>query len=181
MLRYRTFFLIGVFLMSLLLFGCDIAKEVPYYENTPENISSTTEMPDTTPETVLPDSSSEPESIDSLDDLLLVKNMTLSEVIDRLGSQETDSRDSDYPLVYSWKLRDEVCLYVVFENEERDIFWEKMSDGSFVLPDETPEYDEYGMRRSTENEIRMLHEFILKHRAVSAYIIEGGEKTILFD
>lgn len=181
MIRFRTFFLIGVFLTSFLLFGCDMAKEVPHFENSSENISPTSEMLSTTPETAMPDSSAEPERSYSFDELHLVKNMTLSEVIDRLGSPETDSRDSDYPLVYSWKLRDEACLYVVFENEERDIFWEKMSDGSFILPDETPEYDEFGMRRSTENEIRMLREFILKHRAVSAYVIESGEKTIIFD
>jgi len=173
--------LVAIIVVIAMLFGCTNNSSGTPQEDALSIILLNEEIPGVIMKDILQESSGEAREIHSLEDLNLVKYMTMSEALDMLGSPQVDDRDSDYPIVYHWILKNGECLYIVFESEERDEFLKELNAGSFILPNETPLYGDSGIRMATENEISMIRDFIRNHRAVEAYVVKNGERIILFD
>ena len=108
-------------------------------------------------------------------------NLTLGEALSLFGKPLPNERNSDYPLVYSWDVNGEEVLYMVFEKPDRGEFWDKIKNGAYILPEETPQYDSSGLRFVTDNELKAIREWVTSHTPVCAYTVRNGEQTILFD
>lgn len=108
-------------------------------------------------------------------------NLTLEEALDLFGTPRPSDRSSDYPLVYSWKIGDGEVLYLIFERDDQKEFKEKLDNGEYILPEEVVRYEENGLRQLTDNELKVLREWVMDHTPVCAYIEQNGEKNVLFD
>ena len=108
-------------------------------------------------------------------------NLTLEEALDLFGSPRPSDTSSIYPIVYSWEIGDGEVLYLIFERDDQKEFREKLDNGEYILPEEVVRYDEHGIRSVTDNELKVIREWIMDHTPVCAYIVQNGEKNILFD
>ncbi len=109
------------------------------------------------------------------------QNLSLGEALNLFGKPLPDTRNADYPLVYSWEVNKKEILYMVFEKPDRREFWDKIDNGTYILPEETPKYDSHGLRFVTDNELKVIREWVATHTPVCAYTIRDGERTTLFD
>ena len=108
-------------------------------------------------------------------------DVTLREALDLFGSPRVSERSSDYPLVYSWDINDGEVIYLIFEKkDDRNEFMDKLRNGDYILPEESVQYEEE-LRHCTENELKVLKDWIMSHRTEYVYIIRNGEKTILYE
>ena len=107
------------------------------------------------------------------------EGMTMGMALDEFGPSRPSEMSSNYVLDCSWRINETEILYVIFESDDREVFWEKYKSGAFVLPNESVEYVN-GIRRATENEMKVLTEWIRSHKAIYAYIVSNGETTVLF-
>ncbi|MBP5610934.1 MAG: hypothetical protein J6X72_06330 [Clostridia bacterium] len=110
----------------------------------------------------------------------ITKGLSLEGALALLGQPRPSETNSDYPLVYSWSLNDGELLYVVFETDDRAAFLDDLQNGVYILPGETAEYGEQGVRFLTENEQNVVRQWTLNHKAVSAYCTLNGQTTVLF-
>jgi hypothetical protein len=108
------------------------------------------------------------------------EGMTLESALELLGKARPDESSTWYPLHYSWIVGDGI-LYMVFETDNNDEFWQGWHNGDYVLEDEILEYDENGLRIVTKHELEVLREHRLNHKATSAYVMKDSVKTTLFD
>ena len=53
--------------------------------------------------------------------------------------------------------------------------------GEYILPEEVVRYEENGLRQLTDNELKVLREWVMDHTPVCAYILQNGEENFLFD
>lgn len=106
---------------------------------------------------------------------------TLREALSLFGSPRIPETSSDYPFVYSWNIDDDEVLYLIFEKDDKHEFMNKLNHGEYILPEESVQYGEQGIRHLTEHELEVLRDWKLSHKTVCAYVIQNGEKNILFD
>lgn len=107
--------------------------------------------------------------------------LTLKETLDLFGQPRVSETNSNYPIVCSWEISDSEVMYLIFERNDQKEFMEKFRNGEYVLPGESIEYGERGIRNATDNELKVLREWIMDHTPVCAYIVQNGDKKILFD
>ena len=122
----------------------------------------------------------EKKKISSFDSSQVSEGMSLGEALDRFGTPLPSETNSDYPLVYSWSLPDGEQLRIVFETDDRVAFLAKLQNGDFVLPEETVQYGEQGLRFLTENEISVLKDWIRGYKAVFCCVEDGCLRKVLF-
>ena len=108
-------------------------------------------------------------------------DLTLREALSLFGSPRVSETNSDYPLVYSWNINDDEVLYLIFEKDDRHEFMRKLNNGEYILPEESVQYEEQGIRHLTDHELEVLRDWKLSHKTVCAYVIQNGEKIFLFD
>ena len=108
-------------------------------------------------------------------------NLTLGMALDSFGTPRTPETSSNYPLVYSWTIGENEFLYIVFETDNREEFMEKLRNGDYILSDESIQYGEQDIRLATDNELKMLREWIRDYKAVCAYTVHNKDKSVLFD
>lgn len=109
------------------------------------------------------------------------EGLTLGEALEMFGKPRVSETSSDYPLVFSWAAADGELLYIVFETENREKFFDDLNSGKYILPTESRETTEVGIPFATENETKVFGNWIRNHKAVSAYTVKDGQKSILFD
>lgn len=107
--------------------------------------------------------------------------LTLKDALDLFGKPRISETNSNYPIVCSWEMGDGEVLYLIFERDDQKEFKEKFDNGEYILPDEVVRYEEDGLRHVTDNELKVLREWIMDHTPVCAYIVQNGEKNFLFD
>lgn len=108
-------------------------------------------------------------------------NLTLKEALDLFGTPRPSNSSSIYPLVYSWEIGDGEVLSLIFERDDQKEFKEKLDNGEYILPEDVVRYDENGLRQLTDNELKVLREWVMGHTPICAYILRNGEKNFLFD
>lgn len=108
-------------------------------------------------------------------------DLTLEEALDLFGTPRPSDRNSTYPLVYSWEISDVEVLYLIFERDDQKELRGKIDSGEYILPKEVVQYDEHGLRFLTDNELKVIREWIMDHTPVCAYVLKNGEKNFLFD
>ncbi len=108
-------------------------------------------------------------------------DLTLEQAFTLLGREHSDDRSSMYPIEYNWTLNDRQKLYIMFEDPTCSEFVEKFKSGIFVFKQEANGTGSYEMLGATEDEIKAMEEWYCSLKAVRAYLVENGEKTILFD
>lgn len=123
----------------------------------------------------------EVKNIAVIDRLKVKEGLTLGEALEMFGKPRVSETSSDYPLVFSWAAADGELLYIVFETENREKFFDDLNSGKYILPTESRETTEVGIPFATENETKVFGNWIRNHKAVSAYTVKDGQKSILFD
>ena len=110
-------------------------------------------------------------------------DITLEEALDLFGTphQSPSDTSSIYPFVYSWEIGDGEVLYLIFERDDQKEFKEKIDNEVYVLPEEVVRYEENGLRQLTDNELKVIGEWVMDHTPVCAYTEQNGEKNVLFD
>ncbi len=117
----------------------------------------------------------------TVDQSKITEKLTVKEALEMFGKPLPDTRSSIYPIVYSWSLNENEILYIVFETCNYTDFWKELNDGKYILPTETIQYGEGGLRFATENELKAVKEWTLNHKAIAAYIVNNGIKDVLLD
>lgn len=108
-------------------------------------------------------------------------DLTLEQAFALLGREHGDDRSSMYPIEYNWTLNERQKLYIVFEDPTDSEFVKKFKSGIIVFKQEANGTGRYEMLGAAEDEIKAMEEWYYSLKAVRAYLVENGEKTILFD
>ncbi len=118
----------------------------------------------------------------TLDKSKINENLTLGEALNMFGSPKpyTNTTGSRFVFVYSWDIDDNTVLTISFDSEDREEFLKAYQNGDYVLPDETLVYKDEGIRYVTENEIKVLVDFIKGQKAIGASITRNGQREVLF-
>ncbi len=106
--------------------------------------------------------------------------LTRGTALNLFGTPRPNEFSIDYPIVHTWEF-DGGLLYIFFETDNREEFIEAYKRGDFILPEETVIYSEDGIRHATENQKKVLKEWLDNHTAVKAYIIKDNNKTFLLN
>jgi hypothetical protein len=117
----------------------------------------------------------------AVDISLVNENLSLGEALNLFGEPRPNEFNSIYPLIYAWDIDDEEILYMVFKKDDEKEFREKIHSGAYILPDEPAEYTEDGFRILTDNELKVIREWVMTHTPVRAYTVKNHEETVLFD
>lgn len=192
-MKQKISFLFLLVLIPMLLIGCN---NFPNYEGdttqrgdivNSDHVGYKTQsghivmMSDYIPITDM-DIDTETKDLSNINESEIDENLTLGEALELFGTPRISDTSTDYPLIYSWSINESEFLYIVFEVDDRKGFMEKLHTGDYILPNETVQYTESGLRILTENEMRTVEEWIKGHKAIRAYILENWKtKAILFD
>ncbi len=110
----------------------------------------------------------------------LNNQLTLAEALEIFGKPLQDDRNALFPIGRSWQINQSRKLTVLFDIEDREKFLSSFYNGEFALPNEDLQYDESGIRFMTENELKVLSEWLKSFKAISAYYTEDGIKYPIF-
>ncbi len=67
-------------------------------------------------------------------------------------------------------------LYIAFESDDREEFLKNLNSGAYILPGESVEYADEGLRFLTENEKKTLKDWVRGNKAIYAYVLSNAEK-----
>lgn len=116
----------------------------------------------------------------------ITKDMSREDVFSLLGSSDYDFQSSVYPLVYSWEIDDNKLLTVVFkidgcetQNDYLEEYKKILSSNDNDLTNNNEDAAPHLITAEQSNEVK---EWLnINAKAIEAYIVEGKEKTVLFD
>lgn len=114
----------------------------------------------------------------------IAEGMNMGDVISLIGACHYDFQSSSYPFVYSWQMSGDRMLTIVFKVEgceTQNEYSEKFKSQVLSDDSQTDSSQEQEISVMTEEEMKAAKEWLHTNAiAVSAYVAEQKEKTVLF-